>query len=115
MNSYTSLKTRSHTMKCGPSHTTTCMCHSEADAPWGRILMLTSTPNQPSSSTQNQLSSGRNWSHCQRTRALAEDSHEPATCLDDAGNEIPDMLTVTDDLPEVDMARPLRVTFGKKV
>ena len=47
---------------------TTCTCHSEADAPLGRILMLTSTPNQPSNSTPNQPSSRRNWSHCRWTR-----------------------------------------------
>ena len=35
--------------------------------------------------------------------------------LDDAGEEIPDMLTDTDDLPEVDMDRRLRVTFGKEL
>ena len=43
----------------------------------------------------------------------AEDSHEPAARLDDACNEIPDSLTAIDVLPEVDMNRPLRVTFGK--
>ena len=47
--------------------------------------------------------------------ALAEDSHEPAARLDNAGNEAPDMLTDTDDLPKVDMERPLRVTFGKEL
>ena len=43
--------------------------HSEAAAPWGRNLMLTSTPNRPSNSTLNQPSSRRNWSHCRRTRS----------------------------------------------
>ena len=33
LSSYACLKTRSHTMKCGPSHTTTCTCHSKVDAP----------------------------------------------------------------------------------
>ena len=46
--------------------------------------------------------------------ALAQDSHEPAARLEDTGNKIPDMSTDTDDLPEVDMDRPLRVTFGKE-
>ena len=68
MSSSTCLESPSQTMKCGPSHTTTCTCHSEADALWGRILMLTSTPNLPSNLTRNQLSSRRNWSHCRQTR-----------------------------------------------
>ena len=45
---------------------------------------------------------------------LAEDSHHPEVHLDDAGNE-PDMPTDTDDLPDIDMDRPLRVTFGKEL
>ena len=63
MTSYTCLKTCSHMMKCGPSHMTPCTCHSEADAPWERDLMLTETPNEPSNSTLSQPSSQRNWSH----------------------------------------------------
>ena len=47
--------------------------------------------------------------------ALAEDAHQPTVHLNDAGNEVPDMSTDTDDLPHVDMDRPLRVTFGKKL
>ena len=47
--------------------------------------------------------------------ALAEDSHQPEVRLDDAGNEVPDMSTNTDDLPDIDMDRPLRVTFGKEL
>ena len=45
--------------------------------------------------------------------APAEDSHQPEVHLDDAGNKVPDMSTDTDDLPDIDMERPLRVTFGK--
>ena len=45
--------------------------------------------------------------------ALAEDSHQPEVHLDDAGNEVPDMSTDTDDPPDIDMDRPLRVTFAK--
>ena len=45
---------------------------------------------------------------------LGEDSHQPEVHLDDAGNE-PDMPTDTDDLPDVGMDRPLRVTFGKEL
>ena len=45
---------------------------------------------------------------------LAEDSHQPEIHLDDAGNE-PDMPADTDDLPDVSMDRPLRVTFGKEL
>ena len=45
---------------------------------------------------------------------LAEDSHQPEVHLDDAGNE-PDMPANTDDLPDVSMDRPLRVTFGKEL
>ena len=47
--------------------------------------------------------------------ALAEDAHQPTVHLNDAGNEVPDMSTDTDDLRHVDMDRPLRVTFGKKL
>ena len=47
--------------------------------------------------------------------ALAEDSHEPKAHLHDAENEVPDMSIDTDDLPEVDMDRPLRVTFGTEL
>ena len=43
---------------------------------------------------------------------LAEDSHQPEVHLDDAGNE-PDTFTNTDNLPDIDIDRPLRVTFGK--
>ena len=43
---------------------------------------------------------------------LAEDSHQPQVHLYDAGNE-PDMPADTDNLPDVGMDRPLRVTFGK--
>ena len=45
---------------------------------------------------------------------LAEDSHQPEVHLDDAGNK-PDISTDTEDLPDIDMDRPLRVTFGKEL
>ena len=45
---------------------------------------------------------------------MAEDSHEPDMHLDDAGNE-PDMLPDADDLPDVSMDHPLRVTFGNEI
>ena len=45
--------------------------------------------------------------------ALAQNSHQPEVHLDDAGNEVQDMSTDNDDLPDTDMDRPLRVTFGK--
>ena len=47
--------------------------------------------------------------------ALAEDSHQSEVHLDDAGNEVPDMSTDTEDLPDIDMDRPRRVTFGKEL
>ena len=68
MRSYMCSRTRSHMMKCGPSHTTTCTCDSEADTLWGRDLMLTEMPNQPSNSTLNQPSSHRSWSRYRQTR-----------------------------------------------
>ena len=46
---------------------------------------------------------------------LAEDSHQCEAHLDDAGNEVPDMLTETDDLPDMNMDCPLRVMFGKEL
>ena len=45
---------------------------------------------------------------------LAQDSHQPEVHLDDAGKE-PDMPADTDDLPDVSMDRPLRITFGKEL
>ena len=68
MSSYMCSRTRSHKIKCGPSHTTTCTYRLEADAPWGRNLMLTKMRNQPSNSTLNQLSGRRTWSHCPQKR-----------------------------------------------
>ena len=44
---------------------------------------------------------------------LAEDSQQPEVHLDDAGSE-PDTSTDTDNLPDIDMDRPLRVSFGKE-
>ena len=68
MSSYMCSRTRSDMMKCCLGHATTCTCHSEADAPWGRDLMLTETQNQPSNSTLSQPSNRRNWSHCRPTK-----------------------------------------------
>ena len=45
---------------------------------------------------------------------MAEDSHEPDMHLHDAGNK-PDTPADTDDLPDVSMDRPLRVTFGNEL
>ena len=44
---------------------------------------------------------------------LAEDSHQPEVHLNDAAIG-PDMPADTDDLPDVGMDDPLRVTFGKE-
>ena len=46
---------------------------------------------------------------------LTDDLHQPAARLDDAGNKIPDQSADPDDLPEVDMDCPLRVTFGNEL
>ena len=45
---------------------------------------------------------------------MAEDLHQPDMHLDDAGNE-PDMPADTNNLPDVSMDRPLRVTFGNEL
>ena len=45
---------------------------------------------------------------------LAENSHQPEVHLNDAANE-PDMPANTDDLPNIDIDRPLPVTFGKEL
>ena len=45
---------------------------------------------------------------------LAEDSNQPDMHLDEAGNE-PDTPADTDNLPDVSMDRPLRVTFGNEL
>ena len=47
--------------------------------------------------------------------ALAEDSHQSDVHVDDPGNEVPDMSTDTNDLPNIDMDGPLRVSFGKEL
>ena len=122
-------RTRFHTTKCGPSCTTACTLRFEANAPSGRHLMLRNMRNQPSNLTPNppssrktwshyhqtqQPSSRRTWSQCHQTRFLAEDSHQPEVHLDDAGND-PDMPADTNDLPDVSMDRPLRVSFGKEL
>ena len=46
-------------------------------------------------------------------KVVTADSHKPAARLDNAGNEGHDQSTAPDDLPEVDMDRPLRVTLAK--
>ena len=46
---------------------------------------------------------------------LAEDSPQSEVPLDDGGNRVPDTSTDTDDLPDIDMDRLLRVTFGKEL
>ena len=45
---------------------------------------------------------------------MAENSHQPDMHLDEAGNK-PDTSTDTDDLPDVSIDRPLRVTFGNEL
>ena len=45
---------------------------------------------------------------------LTEDSNQPEVHLDNAGNE-PDTSANNDDLPDIDMDRPLRLTFGKEL
>ena len=44
-----------------------------------------------------------------------QDLEEPASHLREVGNEIPDQTVHPDDLPEVDIESPLRVTFGKRL
>ena len=51
-------RTSSHTTRYGPSRTTTRTFHFEADAPWGRNLMLTNMPNQPSNSISGRRRAG---------------------------------------------------------
>ena len=46
--------------------------------------------------------------------ALVEISNQSTVHLYDVGNEVPDMSTDTDDLRDIDMDRPLRVTFSKE-
>ena len=78
--------------------------------------MLTLALHQPSYSTQNQSSSRMTvLEEVPTDEALAKDSHEPAACLNDAGNDTTDMSTDTDALPDMDMDRPLRVTVGKEL
>ena len=66
MSSYMYSKTRSLMTRCGPSRTTTCTFHCEADAPWRRNLTQMSLRNQPSNSTPNPPSSRRTWSRYRR-------------------------------------------------
>ena len=51
----------------------------------------------------------------QTDEVVIEDLQGPAARLNDAGKETPDQSTDPDDLPEVDMDRPLRVTLGKEL
>ena len=69
MSSYIYSKTHSLMTRCGPSRTTTCMFHYEADAPWGRILTQMSLRNQPPNPTKP-LSDRRTWSRYRRARQL---------------------------------------------
>ena len=70
MSSYMYSKTHSLMTTCGPSRTTTCTFHYEADALSGRNLTQMSLRNQPSNSTPNPLSSRRTWSRDRRARQL---------------------------------------------
>ena len=124
MSSYMYSKTHSLMTRFGPSRTTTCTFHYEADAPWGRILTQTSLRNQPPNPTLP-LSNRRTWSRYRRARQLLSrrtwdwNQHHrtrswPDMHFDEAGNE-PDTSTDTDDLPDVSIDRPLRVTFGNEL
>ena len=68
MSSYMYSKTRSDTTRCGPSRMTTCTFPFEADAPWGRNLMLMNMQNQPFYSTLSPLPSLRTWSRYHQTQ-----------------------------------------------
>ena len=68
MSSYMYSKTHSHTTRCGPSRTTTCTFRFEAEAPWGRNLMLMNMRNQPSNSTLSPPSNQRTWIRYHQTR-----------------------------------------------
>ena len=77
--------------------------------------MLTSTP-EPALQFDTEPAVGPEELESLPTdEAPAEDSHEPAERLVNTGTETPATSTDTDDLPEVDMDRPLRVTFGKEL
>ena len=61
MSSYMYSKTHSLVTRCGPSRTTTCTFHYEADAAWGGILTQMSLRNQPRNQTpirQNRCRTG---------------------------------------------------------
>ena len=71
MSSYMYSKIHPHTTRCGPSRTTTCTFRFEADAPWGRNLMLTNMRNQPFNETLSPLSNQRTSSRYPQTRRLS--------------------------------------------
>ena len=77
--------------------------------------MLTSPLNQPSKIDTELAVEPEELEPLPTEEALPEDSHEPAARLADAGNGIGNMATDTDGVPEVDIDRPLRVTFSKKL
>ena len=106
MSFYMCSKIDSRLTKCGPSHTTTFPCRFEADVPLGKILMLTLTLKQHFNLTRTEEPEP-----LPTEQVVVEDSDEPAACIDDADNEIPDQSTDPDDFPEVDMDHPLRVNF----
>ena len=45
--------------------------------------------------------------------ALAEDEQQPEVHLNDAGNEVPDMMTDTGHLPDIDMDHPFVSLLAK--
>ena len=61
-------RTCSHTTRCGPSRTTTCTFHFEAEPPWGRNLMLKNMRNQPIYLTPSPPLSRRTWSRYHQTQ-----------------------------------------------
>ena len=130
MSSYMYSNTHSLMTRCGPSRTTTCTFHYEADAPWGRILTQMSLRNQPPKSDETAVGledlqplpssattaapEDLGLEPAPSDEIMAENSHQPDMHLDEAGNE-PDTSTDTDDLPDVSIDRPLRVPFGNEL
>ena len=131
MSSYMYSKTHSLITRCGPSRTTTCIFRFEADAPWGRSLTPMNLRNVPPpsdteravepeeleplpSDTTTVEREDLGLEPVPSDEIMPEDSHQPEMHLDDASNE-PDTPADTDDLPDVSMDRPLRVTFGNEL
>ena len=124
MSSYVYLRTRSHKTRCGFCRTTTCTFRSvgkesATDENAEPALQFNTKPVVKPEDLEPLPANATTVEPEDREpvpsdEILGVDSHQPEIHLNNAGNA-PDMPANTDDLPDVSMDRPLRVTFGKEL